>query len=42
MKDSKDKQTPDLFKNPIGRPRKFITNAERQKAYRKRKLTQRD
>lgn len=38
MKDSSDSGTKDIFtnSNPVGRPRKYATNADRQKAYRQR------
>ena len=39
MKDKKDQNTVDLFtgKLPVGRPRKHISNAVKQKLYRQRK-----
>lgn len=39
MKDVKDIQTTDIFasKRPEGRPRKYVDNASRQRAYRERK-----
>ena len=38
VKDKKDKTTRDIFtdKCPVGRPRKYQSNAERQRAYRQR------
>lgn len=39
MRDKKDQQTIDIFtgKKPVGRPRKHLTNAHKQYAYRQRK-----
>lgn len=38
MKDSKDSSTLDIFtgKTGVGRPRKYLTQAEKQRAYRLR------
>ena len=39
MKDKRDKITIDIFtgKKPVGRPRVYITDAEKQRLYRQRK-----
>ena len=39
MRDKKDKSTIDIFTlaKPVGRPRKHISNAAKQKLYRQRK-----
>lgn len=39
MKDKKDKSTLDIFtgKRPVGRPRVYQSNAEKQRLYRQRK-----
>jgi len=39
MRDKTDKQTLDIFtlNKPVGRPRKYISNAVKQRVYRQRK-----